>query len=285
MSRREYVRSKDGVRLAVYEEGSPRAPTLVAVHGYPDNHGVWDEVTALLADRFHVVSYDVRGCGASDKPSTRSAYQMPRLVDDLRAVLDAVDGGAPAHLLAHDWGSIQGWAAVTDAALADRIATYTSISGPSLDYTAAWLRSMHQHPRAALRQLGHSYYIALFQLPKLPEAAVRLGQLDRTLRRLDTSPAISRSAADKINGLALYRANMFRRLRRPRPFPTLVPVQLIVPKHDPFVTPALATQAPKPWVAELSVRTVEAGHWVMSERPELVAQLTADFIAARTNAR
>src|SRR5438309_1175852 len=65
------VTSTDGVTLAVYEHGDPAAPTIVAVHGYPDNHSVWDGVVELLSDRFHVVTYDVRGAGASDKPSAR----------------------------------------------------------------------------------------------------------------------------------------------------------------------------------------------------------------------
>ena len=84
------VTSTDGTTLAVYESGKPAAPTVVAVHGYPDNHAVWDGVVALLSDEFHVVTYDVRGAGASDKPTTRSAYRMAQLVDDLAAVLAAV---------------------------------------------------------------------------------------------------------------------------------------------------------------------------------------------------
>src|SRR5438445_2282808 len=130
------VASADGVTLAVYESGNPNAPTVIAVHGYPDNHAVWDGVVELLADDYRVVTYDVRGSGESDKPGARSAYRMPRLVDDLAAVIDAVSPDAPVHLLAHDWGSIQAWPAITAENLADRIATFTSISGPSLDYSA-----------------------------------------------------------------------------------------------------------------------------------------------------
>ena len=61
------VRSGDGVELAVYETGEPSAPTILAVHGYPDNHTVWDGILPLLAADFRVVTYDVRGAGASPK--------------------------------------------------------------------------------------------------------------------------------------------------------------------------------------------------------------------------
>jgi NAD(P)-dependent dehydrogenase (short-subunit alcohol dehydrogenase family)/pimeloyl-ACP methyl ester carboxylesterase len=284
------VASTDGVTLAVYETGNRGRPTIVAVHGYPDNHGVWDGIVEQLADEFHVVTYDVRGAGASDKPGNRGAYRMPQLIDDLIAVLDAVSPDAPVHLVAHDWGSIQAWPAMTHPQTAGRIATFTSISGPSLDYAGAWLRQIHKHPRASLRQLAHSYYIGLFQLPVLPEAAARHGLLDRTLRMtsrrtrsaraLDGDP--NRSEADQVNGLWLYRANMLPRLSSPRPAATEVPVQVLVPEADAFVTGELVTEAPKPWVADFTVRRIAGGHWVVSERPDVVARLVREFIGSRS---
>src|SRR3954452_2767040 len=100
------VQSADGTRLAVFESGNPAGPVLVAVHGYPDNHTTWDGIAAELGDRYRVITYDVRGAGASDKPTGRAAYKMTLLAQDFRAVIDAVSPAAPVHLLAHDWGSI-----------------------------------------------------------------------------------------------------------------------------------------------------------------------------------
>jgi NAD(P)-dependent dehydrogenase (short-subunit alcohol dehydrogenase family)/pimeloyl-ACP methyl ester carboxylesterase len=283
------VTSTDGVTLAVHESGDPSAPTVVAVHGYPDNHAVWDGVAELLADDYHVVAYDVRGAGESDKPGARSPYRMAQLVDDLITVVDAVSPDAPVHLLAHDWGSIQAWPAVTDERLDGRIATFTSISGPSLDYAGAWLRQVHKHPRASLRQLAHSYYMGLFQLPGLPEAAARRGVIDRGVRltnnRTRSSAAVDRepprSEADKVNGLSLYRANMLSRVAAPRPVPTRIPVQLIVPESDAFATPDVVIEAAKPWVADLTVRRIAGGHWVVNQRPDVIARLTREFIEAQ----
>jgi NAD(P)-dependent dehydrogenase (short-subunit alcohol dehydrogenase family)/pimeloyl-ACP methyl ester carboxylesterase len=281
------VTSTDGVRLAVYESGDPTAPTVVAVHGCPDNHAVWDGVVERLATDFHVVTYDVRGAGESDKPGARSAYRMKQLVDDLAAVLDGVSPAEPVHLLGHDWGSIQAWPAVTDERLTGRIATFTSISGPSLDYSGAWLRQVQKHPRASLRQLAHSYYIGVFLLPGLPEAAARHGVLDRSIRvmnnRTRSSAAVDdqeppRSEADKVNALSLYRANMLRRVTAPRPVPTRIPVQVIVPEADAFATPELVIEAARPWVSDLTVRRIAGGHWVVSQRPDVIARLTREFI-------
>src|SRR5690242_7185706 len=113
--------STDGVALHVHESGPPDAPTLVCVHGYPDDHTLWDGVAIELAGRYHVASYDVRGAGESGKPRNREAYRLDQLVRDLAAVIDAVSPDRPVHLLAHDWGSVQAWHAVTGRRLHDRI--------------------------------------------------------------------------------------------------------------------------------------------------------------------
>lgn len=281
------VPSTDGVRLAVYESGNPDGPTIVAIHGYPDNHTVWDGVADLLGADYRVVTYDVRGAGESDKPGARSAYRLRQLVDDFAAVLDAVSPADPVHVLAHDWGSMQTWPAVTDPALAGRVASFTSISGPSLDYVGAWMQRAYRHPRAALRQLAHSYYMFLFQLPGLPEAAARAGVIDRGARNgsrrwrsaLAASGNPVRSEADQVNGISLYRANMLNRMSGPRPRPATMPVQVIVPMHDPYATPELVVAVAQPWVADLTVNRIAGGHWVVSERPDVIARLTGEFVA------
>jgi len=281
---RPSVTSADGTRLPVFESGNPEGPVVVAVHGYPDNHTVWDGIAAELGERFRVLTYDVRGAGDSDKPTGRAAYRMERLTEDFRAVIDDVSPDAPVHLLAHDWGSIQSWAAVTDPSFADRIASYTSISGPCLHYVGAWMRD-RSHPGGSLRQAVKSWYIAVFQIPRLPERVVRLDAVDRGLARteLKGSPVgvlrnpVQRSEADKVNGINLYRANMVQILFRPRPVRTAVPVQVIAPVEDAFVSVRLATETPAPYVDALTVREVAGNHWVVSERPDVIAAHVEQF--------
>jgi pimeloyl-ACP methyl ester carboxylesterase len=131
------VTGAGGVELAVYEAGDPAAPTVVLVHGYPDNAEMWQPVVDHLADRFHVVTYDTRGAGVSDAPNTTADYRLGLLVEDLAAVADATSPDRPVHLAGHDWGSVQAWEAVTTDRMAGRIASYTSMSGPCLDHTGA----------------------------------------------------------------------------------------------------------------------------------------------------
>jgi pimeloyl-ACP methyl ester carboxylesterase len=271
-----HVHATDGVSLAVYEAGERGRPTVVAVHGYPDDHTVWDTVVPLLAGDFHVVTYDVRGAGSSQAPHRREGYRIAQLVDDLIAVLDATAPGEKVHLLAHDWGSIQCWSAVTDERLGDRLASFTSVSGPSLAMASAWLRGSSR--RAALRQLAASWYIGLFRVPLLPEALIRAGVLDRALARSLRVPVRHRPRRDAINGLELYRANFGT--SGPEPGRTRLPIQVVAPRHDPHVTVALQSEAPAPYADDLRVHVVEGRHWFFRRRPEVLATLVADLAAA-----
>jgi pimeloyl-ACP methyl ester carboxylesterase len=259
----------DGVDLAVYEDGPHNATTIVLVHGYPDTHAVWDGVAATLARRFHVVRYDVRGAGASTRPKARSAYRLPHLAADLRAVIEATSRGR-VHLVGHDWGSIQSWEAVTDETFAPLLSSFTSISGPCLDHVGHWMRS-----RKGGGQFRKSWYIAAFQLPVVPELAWRAGLARAWPRILERTEDIVADAPptfadDAVHGVALYRANMFQRLAAPRVRNACCPVQLVVPLADRYVAPETAHAAER-WVKDLAVHEIHGGHWVVRKHPERVA--------------
>ncbi|MEV0352918.1 SDR family oxidoreductase [Nonomuraea sp. NPDC050680] len=203
----------DDVRLAVFEEGDPGDPTILLIHGYPDTHRVWDEVAERLRDRFHVVRYDVRGAGASTAPRHTGDYALHRLAGDLAAVLDAI-GKPRVHLVGHDWGSLQGWDAVTRPGLRDRIASFTSFGGPGLARARHFMR--HGRRRDVLSQAVRSWYIGAFRLPVLPELAWSTFMprvLERSMRRGDGLEPRPGHPADTLrsdarNGLRLYRSNM-----------------------------------------------------------------------------
>ena len=58
--REHWVTSGDFLLYAV-AEGNPEATPIVLVHGYPDNHSVWDKVATALSEDYLVIRYDVRG--------------------------------------------------------------------------------------------------------------------------------------------------------------------------------------------------------------------------------
>ncbi len=283
---KEFFTQNGNVDLFIREWGDPDADeTVVLIHGYPDTHAVWTSVAERLAKRFRVVAYDVRGAGRSSAPRPTHYYRLKALASDFAAVLDAVSPTKPVHLVGHDWGSIQAWDFFSDARLARRIKSFTSISGPGFSQVAAGLRKRIAGRKAddlksALVQLGRSWYILAFQLPVLPPLFWKTGLGDGMARRLARQGMGERApsfAKDGAQGIALYRANFIPQMLHPKPAIVEAPVQLIVPTRDAFVGASLL-ETLRDWAPNLVVHEISAGHWVQETHPDELARWIGEFI-------
>ncbi|MEU6558809.1 SDR family oxidoreductase [Nocardia nova] len=276
--------------IAVYEYGDTSAPTLLLVHGWPDDHHLWDRVIPLLAGRFHVVAYDTRGHGRSTRTSRTEDYGLDRFAADFYAVADAVSPDAPVHVLAHDWGSVQVWEAVCEPRAAARIASFTSVSGPNLDHLAKWTRN--RMGRGAVwgpaTQLLSSAYTFLFMTPGLNKAVMRPLSSEKVWKRFiglmnETSPDNVKLGPsfrqDFFDGMRIYRANILPRMLGPRERHTEVPVQLIIARRDIAVRPA-GYDDETGWTDRLWRREVAGGHWLPFSHPELLATATTELVDA-----
>jgi pimeloyl-ACP methyl ester carboxylesterase len=58
----------DGLKLFYREAGSPTAPSLLLLHGFPTSSHMFRNLIPALADRYHVVAPDYPGFGYSDFP-------------------------------------------------------------------------------------------------------------------------------------------------------------------------------------------------------------------------
>ncbi len=287
MTPQQHVKSGD-VELAVYTWGKPgKKPTLVLVHGYPDSASVWKDCAEKLSADYYVVAYDVRGAGRSSRPARVADYDLDYLVSDLSAVVDAVSPKQAVHLLCHDWGSIQCWEAVTTERMKGRIASYTSISGPSLDHAGHWIKQRMKSGSPKLmaqvaRQFAHSWYVLMFQVPVLAPTIWKMG-LDKRwpsiLKKVEglTAEANETQALDGSHGVKLYRANFAKRVFKPRVRRTDLPVQLIVPTRDNFMVREIWDDLGQ-WAPNVWRRDVAAGHWLPLSHPELLADWVAEFV-------
>ncbi|RSO06752.1 short chain dehydrogenase [Streptomyces sp. WAC 05379] len=290
---RERVVRTGGVELCVAELGDPGQPTVILVHGYPDSKEVWSEVAPRLADRFHVVLYDVRGHGRSTPPQPlRGGFTLEKLTDDFLAVADAVSPDRPVHLVGHDWGSVQSWEFATVKRTEGRIASFTSMSGPSLDHFGHWInqRVKRPTPRRVGQLLGQgakSWYVYLLHTPVLPELAWRgpLGKRwPRILERVEQVPGgdypTPSLPTDAARGAWLYRDNVRPRLTRPRQDAYAhAPVQLITPLGDAFLSEKLYDDL-ELWVPQLTRRTLSAKHWIPRTRPDQLVSWITEFVTS-----
>lgn len=287
-----------GVSLAVRERGRPGKPPVLLLHGYPDSQEVWNGVAERLAADFHVISYDVRGAGQSDRPSQLADYRLERLAEDLCAVIDAVSPDRPVHLVAHDWGSIQAWEAVGTEGAARRFASFTSISGPCIDHVGEYLRGVaSRSPQAPLApfldQFPRSWYILMFQMPWLPELIWRagLGKLwPKLLARTDgvAAEASPTQTEDGAYGPQLYRANFMRRLLKPQARTVPVPTQVLILQRDPHASAKLlrallAFQSAR--LPQLTVQELPGGHWFPLAEPERLADVVRSWVRSQEATR
>jgi NAD(P)-dependent dehydrogenase (short-subunit alcohol dehydrogenase family)/pimeloyl-ACP methyl ester carboxylesterase len=284
------VDSADGVRIAVYEEGNPEGPTVVLVHGFPDSHVLWDGVVPLLAERFRIIRYDNRGVGLSSAPKPVSAYTMERFADDFAAVTGELSPGQPVHVLAHDWGSVSIWEYLNRPGAGDRVASFTSVSGPSqdhlVDYVFSGLRRPWR-PRRFIRAIAQALrmsYMVFFSIPVLAPLLLRVALSRASVRRtmVDNIPAekIHHSdnlASDAARSVKTYPANYFRSFsKRRRNHVVDVPVQLIVNTQDKYVRPYGYDETAR-WVPRLWRRDIRAGHFSPMSHPQVMAAAVHDF--------
>jgi len=285
-----FVESADGARIAVYEEGNREGPTVVLVHGFPDSHVLWDGVVPLLAERFRVLRYDNRGVGMSSTPKPVSAYTMARFADDFAAVTGELSPGEPVHVLAHDWGSVGIWEYLKRPGADDRVASFTSVSGPSQDqlveYIFGGLRRPWR-PRRFLRAISQALrltYMLFFSIPMLAPLCLRLALSIPALRRnaVDNIPdeKIHHSAklpTDAAHSVKTYPANYFRSFSRKRELHVIdVPVQLIVNTQDKYIRPYGFDDTAR-WVPRLWRRDIKAGHFSPMSHPQVMAAAVHDF--------
>jgi non-heme chloroperoxidase len=86
-----WVKTPDGLTIAAQDWGNPNGPEIVFIHGFSQSHLSWiKQVTSDLAKDFHMVTYDLRGHGNSDKPFEPERYKDSKAwADELQAVMDA----------------------------------------------------------------------------------------------------------------------------------------------------------------------------------------------------
>lgn len=274
----------NGVRLHYVEAGE--GPLVVLLHGFPEFWYAWRaQIPALASAGYRVVAPDMRGYNLSEKPPGVVSYRVEALTADVAALIRHL-GVERATVVGHDWGGAVAWQLpVFHSEVMERLAV---LNAP---HPGALLRELR-----TLEQLRRSWYIAFFQLPWLPELALRTGDA-ALLRRLLRQAPVRPGAFDDADiqryidalmqpGAATATLNYYRALVQRNPLELSrqlqqsikVPTLLIWGRQDRFLGPRL-TEGLTRWVPDLRIeRIAEAGHWVMADAPERVNELLLAFL-------
>lgn len=166
----------NGVRLH-YAEMRPEgeltdAPLAILLHGFPEFWWSWRlQMPALAASGYWVVAPDLRGYNLSDAPSEVQDYRMDLLTGDVQRLI-AHCGRERAVIVGHDWGGAVAWQFAMDyAASVERLVV---MNAPHPERMAD---AFGGSPN--FRQIGRSWYMFVFQIPKLPERWLATNNYER----------------------------------------------------------------------------------------------------------
>jgi pimeloyl-ACP methyl ester carboxylesterase len=261
-----------GLTFDVIDSGPLDGTPVVLLHGFPQRASSWDAVSQHLhAAGMRTYALDQRGYSPGARPRSRFGYQVPALVDDVKALIDRI--GTPVHLVGHDWGSVVAWSVAGEHPDLIRSLTAVSVAHP-----AAFLKSMTSSTQAL-----KSYYVLLFQLPVLPELLLSRpnGPGEKLLRAAGmTRPMIETFRTEIVEagalkgGLGYYRSMPLaaRRLGRR----VSVPTTYVWSDHDAALARRGADLTPQFVTGPYELEVYHGvSHWIPDERP---AELAASIV-------
>jgi pimeloyl-ACP methyl ester carboxylesterase len=101
--------SVNGVNVFYREAGTPGAPKLVLLHGFPSSSHQYRNLMAALAPRFHLIAPDYPGFGLSEMPpSDKYTYTFDKTAEVVEAFL-AMMGFTKFGLYVQDYGGPVGF--------------------------------------------------------------------------------------------------------------------------------------------------------------------------------
>lgn len=268
-----------GMTFEVRDDGPADGPVVVLLHGFPQRNDSWDAVIArLTAAGYRCLAPNQRGYSPGARPPRRRDYRIPELVDDLRALIDA-SGADRVHLVGHDWGAAVAWAA--GAELPERLATLSAVSVP---HPAAFLKSFLNS-----RQGLASYYMYLFQLPRIPEwLLLRRGGafLATSLQRAGQTPRVAARDARAIAepGALTAALNWYRAMPLSRPSSinrkVSVPTLYVWSDDDIALGPKAAHDTGRYVTGDYRFEIMPGvSHWIPDAEPDKLADLLLERFA------
>ncbi|MDQ3634505.1 MAG: alpha/beta hydrolase [Acidobacteriota bacterium] len=272
-----------GVRLHYATAGDGEKLVLL-LHGFPEFWYSWRKQLVDLSDEYTVVAPDMRGYNLSDKPENVSDYKIEKLVDDVTGLINHF-GHKKAFVVGHDWGAGVAWA--TALRHPEYVEKLVALQVPP---PAVWRKNQ------TFGQLLASWYMFLFQIPKLPEWLLSQNNFQGLEDGLKNSTAEKGifsteeiaeykkawSEQDALkSAINYYRANILKRLfgKVDNTEKIKVPTLFIYGEQDHAILPETVKNIGDFIDAEYEeIRIPTAGHWVQQEAPKAVTDSIREFL-------
>lgn len=266
---------REGLSFDVIDSGPLDGQVFVLLHGFPETNKSWQETSEILNTQgYRTFAVNQRGYSLGAQPTSRRDYRGSALLEDVNALLDIIQ--QPVYLVGHDWGAVVAW----DVAqrYPEKIKHLITISVP---HKAAFMKAM-----LTSNQLFKSYYMGLFQLPKIPELLFeKVPQIGLALLKDSgmTEQQLKDFQKEIVNEKRLSTAlNWYRGL----PFssnknllkPITVPTLFIWGKHDSAIGPK-GVEYNKNYVhAPYKEVIIDATHWIPVQNAKELSQYILDAV-------
>jgi haloalkane dehalogenase len=273
----EHLVPRDGHHLYAREYRGT-GPTLVLLHGFPDNLHIYDRVIPFLVDAGrHVVAFDFLGFGASDKPAGYScSFEQQRA--DLEAVINFLKLDQTM-LVAHDASGVVAINFVLshpEKVSSLCLSNTFYVDTPTLRFPELILLCSTPHlaalAEAMLSDPKQVAFLLNFQMHQLQEGAPQAQKdiAENVLRPIivnnffqypSAGPAFAKLTADtrpqieRNTGQLSQLANL------------ALPVKIIWGKGDVYLNTGVAEDLVTRF-KHASLQLLDAGHWLMLDLPE-----------------
>jgi pimeloyl-ACP methyl ester carboxylesterase len=264
-----------GLRVHLAQAGPVDAPPVLLLHGWPQTHHLWRHVGPALAADHRVLMPDLRGFGATQAPGR--GMDPGTFAADQIALLDAL-GIERVALIGHDWGGYTGY--LLAGRHPDRVSAYLACNT-----VHPWLEVTPQ----VVRQAWRAWYAVALASPLGPLALRRTDLVARALRgesgggtgftaedlRVFTAAlrVPERARASQLLYRSYLRALVGLARGQDDPVPRLtMPHELLFGRRDQAISTVLVADLP-------GVVFVDAGHFVVDERPDLVVRHARELFA------
>jgi pimeloyl-ACP methyl ester carboxylesterase len=270
-----------GLKISYREAGSPDAPTLLLMHGFPSAGHMFRDLIPLLADSFHLVAPDLPGFGQSDlPPRDKFKYSFENLADVIEDFIDNI-GLKRFAIYIFDYGAPVGLRIALKHP--ERISAIVSQNGNAYEegLSDGWnpIRAYWEHPSQANRDA-----LRAFLKPETTVWQYTHGVSDTTRVSPDGYSLdnfyLARPGADEpqLDLFGDYKSNValyptFQKYFRDHQPPLLA----VWGKNDPFFLPAGA-EAFKRDIPQAEVRFYPTGHFALETHCEEIAQTIRDFL-------
>ncbi len=271
----------NGIRLHYVTEGE--GPLILFLHGFPECWYSWRHQLSEFGKNYKAVAIDLRGYNESDKPKEQSAYALSELVKDVAGVIRAL-GYEKCVLVGHDWGGAIAWSfAYAYPEMLERLIVL------NLPHPAKFAQGLRTP-----QQLLKSWYIALFQLPALPELLIKSNNY-AVIRSIFRDQAVNPNAFTEEDldvlvaaaakpGAVTAMLNYYRDIFQSEGFldkqwgVLKVPTLMIWGEDDKALGKEL-TYGTNEYVETFKIRYIpDCSHWVQQEQPGQVNQYMRAFL-------